>query len=377
MPPKPSVTLRGPHLTWDTETFLTLATSAVLQSDDPVKALSEDPRVVAIRLAKTENTPEQHEFVVNELSDQDQGIRYALERTVTFPAHVNDRTIQQFLKHPSSQQVLDAILTSLQNMSPSSVLAGGAAVAVSAAVAAPGPATVTVAVSAVSALLSSSLSSKPPPSSSLRLVDEGTSSSYLPRFSTPEYSLGEQTSMTIVDVFQAMSDSHCARGISESLNKRKLPPDTPADDRFLGEDKFNHNAYTMATNLGTFEPQCLTRVHMAILANVIHTAHPLYSLFRRQCYWFACTFFYAAQIIDRRLQKLDGSIRITDGVLDDMFVPFHLLHVDLAGCWQGIRIFGVQLVLLECIIMNFDKQLAELTAEVNSYSFTYHRLLNS
>ena len=66
MASKPSETLCAPYLTWDTETFLTLATSAVLQSKDPVKALSEDPPVVAIHYRKKQDTPE-HEFVVNDL----------------------------------------------------------------------------------------------------------------------------------------------------------------------------------------------------------------------------------------------------------------------------------------------------------------------
>ena len=94
MSSKPSDTLRGRHLTCDTETFLSLASSAILESKDPVKALSDDPPLVAIYLDKM-LTWEQHEFLVNELSNQDRKIRYALECTVDFPsADVDNRIIQ-------------------------------------------------------------------------------------------------------------------------------------------------------------------------------------------------------------------------------------------------------------------------------------------
>ena len=56
---------------------------------------------------------------------------------------------------------------------------------------------------------------------------------------------------------------------------------------------------------------------------------------------------------------------------------FHLFQAKLAGCWKGVQIHGVKLVLLNHIIMRFDKELAKLTAEVFLYSFNYYRLLNS
>jgi hypothetical protein len=56
-------TLHAPHLTWDTETFLTLASSVVLQSKDPVKALLKDAAVVAIHYPNKE----EHNFILNKL----------------------------------------------------------------------------------------------------------------------------------------------------------------------------------------------------------------------------------------------------------------------------------------------------------------------
>ena len=357
----------------------------MLQSKDPAKALLEDPPVVAIHYQKKEHTPEQHEFLINELPTN----RYVLEHTVSLPptAEPNDAIVNQFMNHPTSQKVLNAILETI-NIVPSSVLVGGAAVAVGAAVAAPGPVSISAAVSAVVPVSWKSASSflKPAKSPNLLLVDEGhnISSSYLlcvSHFSptvAPTYSLTERTSMMIAKVLEAMSNSQTGRLLSESSNQQKIPPDPHANDQFFGEDKFDNDVYKTAVKLLTFHPKCLTWVHMVILAHVINEEHPLYGLFRRQwSYWFACTFFYCAQIIDHRLQKLEGEVEPDNRDSDDMFMLFHLFQAKLAGCWKGVQIHGVKLVLLNHIIMQFDNELAKLTAEVFLYSFNYYHLLNS
>jgi hypothetical protein len=196
-----------------------------------------------------------------------------------------------------------------------SLVVGSAAIAVGEVVAALGLVTIPAAASAVVplSLKSASSSLKPPLSPSLPLMDEGPniSSFYLPRFSSatvvPKYSFKDQMSKMIAEVFQAVSDSRSGHLVTESLDMQKLPQDTHADDRFLREHKFNNNVYNNAVNLLTFYPKHLTFVHMAIFADVIHK-HLLYALFQRQCYWFTCTFFYTAQIIDCQLQDLDRGV---------------------------------------------------------------------
>ena len=117
MTSNPSQTLDTAHLTWDTQTFFSLATSAVLLSKDPEKALSDNPPVVAMIQKKMLTTPE-HKFVVNDLSTG----RYTLERTVPPNAlQPDERTVNQFLNHPTIKKLLDAVLETVDNI-PSSVL---------------------------------------------------------------------------------------------------------------------------------------------------------------------------------------------------------------------------------------------------------------
>ena len=376
----PSETLLNTYLAWDTQTFSTLATSVVLQSKDPAKALKEDPPVLARVLDKKKDGPE-HEFIVNELSHN---IKYALERTVSpNPPPPDHRTVDRFLNHPTSQKFLDAILETVDKI-PSPVLVGGAAVAVGAALAAPGPVSIPVAGStAIPLSLKSGSSSLKSSSSHLPVVNEGPriSSSHLPLFSpvsvAPEYSLTERTTMSIGEVLQAMSDSRAGRIVAESLNKDKLPADAQANDRFLGMKRFDNDEYNSAIRLMVFRPKRLTRVHIALLAKVIHEQHPLYSLLRRQCYWFASTFIFTAKVIDQQLEgrKREEAER-DDGHEEDMYMPFQLF-AHLAGCWKGIRIHGVQLVLVNRIIEQFDAEYGKFLDEVLLYSFNYYRLLNS
>jgi hypothetical protein len=181
--------------------------------------------------------------------------------------------------------------------------------------------------------------------------------------------------MMIVELLQAMSETRSGRLVSESLNIYLPHPNTSADDRFLGEGKFDNDAYNTAVDLLIFHPKHLTRLHIAILTRVINEDHPLYSLFRSQCYWFASTFIFCAQVIDRWLQGLEGEVDFDNRETDDMFMPYHLF-AKLDGCWKGIRIHGIKLVLMTRIIKRFFEEYDKVLAEVFLYSFNYHRLLN-
>lgn len=184
--------------------------------------------------------------------------------------------------------------------------------------------------------------------------------------------------MKVSEIFQAISDSPSARLVCESLKIQKLPANAQADDRFLGEETFIAHDFDNAEEVMKYEPKRLTRLHIALLAYVIHNMFPLYCLFRRQCYWLTCTFINAAKIIDCQLQKRE-QIRIQDdGELDEMFMPLTLLQDNVAGCWRGIRIHGIKMVLLAQIVHEFNQQLAEFTAEVFLDLFNhYYCLLNS
>jgi hypothetical protein len=363
---------------WDTEAFLGLHWSGVIASSDPEAALNRFPlKTLAIR--KTEDTPAQHEFLITEVRDKDNGDQikeFALERTVSMRLEPDNATINKFLNHPDSKELLTAI-KKIFTVIPSPALVAGAAIAAAPMLGHASSPTVTSVVIPLSVAAIASIGSKPLPS--LSLVQEGANSSYLPRYSSmaivPQYSFIGHTSMSIAQVLQAMSDSPTGRYMSRSLNLQKPPADARAYDRFLGGDKVDKPEYKNGTALESFEPKHLNLFHLALLADVVHDDYPLYALFLRQCYWFANTIYYAAQMIDRDLsppsdltQAQDPPQAVNDAT-DLFYLPFHLYEPTKAGCWKGIRISGCKAVVLSHIVRKFHARLNEYTAMVFFLSF--------
>jgi hypothetical protein len=132
-------------------------------------------------------------------------------------------------------------------------------------------------------------------------------------------------------------------------------------------------------SLGEFQPKALKLFHMVLLAHVVHVEYPLYALFSRQCYWFACIVFYAAQIIDKQLTQdalevFNNNHDTTD--TDLFFLPYHLFVPEGAGRWNGIKISGCKQVILNTIVRKFHKQLCVYMAKVD-FLLNSESLLNS
>jgi len=114
---------------------------------------------------------------------------------------------------------------------------------------------------------------------------------------------------------------------------------------------------------------------MALLAKVVHSQYSIYSLFKRNCYWFALLIYLAAKNIDQILGsgeihedpgESDDSEMIDDSEMtDDFFVPFYLYASNLAGRWMGFKVCDVKDVVLGRIVRLFLKQLEEHEAELD------------
>jgi hypothetical protein len=369
----------APHRAWDTEVFLSVHGDAA--SEDP-KVITESKRITNMTLSKL-LTGVEHELIINEVEDKGQTKKIVLERTVCPPEDgpadgPDDATVDQFMEHPDSKKLLEAIKQSIENIPPP-VLVAGAAIAAPMLQAQGIPqavvASVAIPLAVASALLPSSSQDRPPLTKELRdtLMEEGldTRHGIYSAAVVPQYSPPEQATMAVAQALQTLIDSPPGRYVSDSLNKPLPPKNTRANDRFVGSELLNTTDYSMSNrnDSTSFRPVALTLFHVALLAHVIHLEYPLYSLFKGQCYWYASLVFYAAQIIDRNLadnrRRAEGDF---PDFQDYFFMPYRLCHSVATGCWNGIRVTGPRQVVLARVVKKFHQQLDKLIDEVFFYN---------
>jgi hypothetical protein len=399
--PNPFALLLAPDASWGVLPFLSIYKSQILATKHPARSLRKAPRVKNMRFGKTK-TGVQHEFLINEVKDEvGTEVKLVLERILHIDEGRNpdtvdggndillhddppldDEIVQQFMAHPDSKQllgsVIDSVRETLQNVPPAVVVAGAAIVAA--------PLLTTQAImsivvpAAIPALLHPTFPATKDPDA-LYLLEEGYPPSYSPcnvSALTPEYSLTDQVTMHFAQALQYLIDTPPARYVSESLNVSK-PKNARSDDRVMGSNILDLPAYANGTMLNTFQPKMLTLFHLVLLAYIVHTEYPLYSLFRGQCYWYASTIWHAAQIIDRNLlyDQHRSEYSISAGPFDHFFLPFDLRHANVSGNWRGIKITGSRRVVLDTVVRKFHTALDEFTAEVCHFLQNYDCLLNS
>ena len=269
----------------------------------------------------------------------------------------NNTTVDQFLNHPHSKKLLDAVLNSFGGISPS-VVAAATAVAL--------PILGSAAVIPAIIHLPLSLTQTSESQTLLPLTTESKTSpsSYTSAANmAPEYSLVDQASMAMAALLHAVSNSGTGKYMSRSLDNSKPFSDARAVDQFLGGDRLYTDGYISGVQIGHFKPRHLKLFHLALLAHVVHIEYPLYALFLNQCYWFTSTVYYAAQVIDYDLSHnaLSGLPKYLSTFADDekdddeIFLPFHLFIAEGAGRWKGIRISGCKRVVLSSIVHKFHE----------------------
>jgi hypothetical protein len=368
----------------DTEQAASSLWSGVKQSNSPLTEIHNYP-LKKIGFWKTEKTPSEHEFVLFHVKDlsveQSNEFTQVLDRTVSSDLAPAADTVDQFYNHPESGELLDSIKAVIRTATPA--LAAGAAVLAAARPSTPAILlTIPLSYSASSLAMSGKLPQ-------IYLLNDGPSSEspILPRFhsqfTVPQYSLIDNVSITSAQVLEEMSQTRAGRFVSKAVNFQIPPRDTRARDRFVGGEQVAE--YQNGRELEAYFPKHLKYFHIIILANVVHEEYPLYALFLRQCYWFAITIFFAAQIIDNDLAG--GSTppdltRIPDEADSDLLclpaqnLPVQLKAVSDAGCWKGVRIHGCRKVVLDRVVKKFHERLEEYTAMVFYILSGYDCLLN-
>jgi hypothetical protein len=101
---------------WDTELFLSIISSQATYLPDPDEILKGFP-VTSMQFRKTTSEHDPHEFLTFQVF-QDKRYEYILKRN-DHSSPPDDATVDQFLNHPDSRNLLDTILEAFRLIHPS------------------------------------------------------------------------------------------------------------------------------------------------------------------------------------------------------------------------------------------------------------------
>ena len=270
---------------------------------------------------------------------------------------LDEKTIQEFMDHPICNKVLDALSGAFQGV-PSTALAAGAAALAGAHAGFSIPVLASASASAVT------LAS---------ILHTPNTTSYLPctvldTKSSPN-SIADNITLAIARTLQCMSDTDLLR-VSDSSKTFNPQKGAHVDDRWLAGSRAETPHYGTAREVRTFQPKNLTLFHITLLAHVVHTEYPIYSLFKNQCCWFSNIIYDAAKIIDSYIPCGFGTHLIADDLdpnstlADKFFMPFYLYMPEEAGRWLGVKICEVEKIILRHIVEKFKEQLKDHMKEV-------------
>src|SRR6266511_3263678 len=302
-------------------------------------------------------------------------VAFIVERTVELdaarlqntPAHA-DNIIKVFLSHPDTKKILAAVEDAFVSI-PAMVLVAAAA----AGATLPTVASLVVPLSLASTTLPSSAQA----SCSVPSTDPITD---------PSRSIADVTSLTVTQFFHFLSELSVSHSASESLKKVKPCQNAPADDRWVSGSKADTPEYEDDKEARwVFCPLNLTVFHLALLAHIIHQQYPIYSLFKRNCFWFTALIFATAKILDKMLHQgpheYPGDLEdlevpeVPRGMIDMIFLLLFLYAPGTTGRWMGFKVCEVKSILASHIVDLFLIELQEHEFKVN-FSFIFQQFTN-
>jgi hypothetical protein len=325
-------------------------------------------RVIKVKSVdiKKKTTPPHNEFILvtaRDLMDQ-RDRHFILERTVDVDlegSEPQDSVVQEFVLHPDARDVFNAVFRTL---TPLAVVGA-----------------VAVAVPELSGTAMTGLVATAATLAALPLVSKVSSDSpYLNEI--PELreanSVKDFASLTVMDAFNFLSEITISRQVSKSLHKPAH--NLPARDRWLGDLWIGTLDYGTARGARSFEVRNLSLFHLALLADVVHSQYPLYSLFKKNCYWFSGIFYMAARVIDDMIAPGPESdiplpFEESKDTTDYFYMPHYMYLPQLAGRWMGFKVSEVQEVVVRRIVAVFIKRLLKEEREVCFYVLSELRRL--
>lgn len=361
-------------------------TQSIIHSRDPVPRAVERIKVVSGTVSKDPNPP-QHEFIIFDVKDSKRVFpnrKIVTERTVgdmpapapkppneeesndEEPTDVLDASlIRTFFEHPKSKELLDVIQRNIQDSpSTSAVVAGTTLVAAFTLFSTASPSTASPSAASPSAASPSTVGS----ASTLALASTLGSAAYLSAnrkssspllpLSNPE--LAPQDELSYYDIASLKLIQSVAPYTSSDV-------DTPAEDRFLGENFLNTKGLGMGHNAWSHKPDNLNLLALIVLVFVVHQQRPLYSILGDQCYWFANIVLTALRLLFPSSNPDDNSqaFKKKTGVV---FMPFsYLPGGKVAGRFRGVKVSAVEEFVLATICDLFRKRYDEEMAKASSH----------
>jgi hypothetical protein len=324
----PALQLIDHDLSYDTNEFLSRLISLAISSPD-YNAVLKRFLVLSMTLTKV-LTSSHHELLALEIMDMHNNgsppYLMFLERT---KSDKQPDPTNSFLKHPDSTTVLESIVDTLKEI----------------------PTTLLSSVPAMSDSEDESSLHSPPDSPHISPSDP-----LLGSLSTSSPSPSDQSNRSIlrnlVDSGTLISIK-AVQASAESTGKFKI---ACARDQFTGGKDAGISADALGQVIWQIRPQCLTLFELAILADVVHTYAPLYSLFKRQCYWFVSII---CAVILRTRTCTSVSPPGLRPSSDNICIPPNSYLPDLAGRWKGILVSRVEETVLKIMIDKFEACCAE------------------
>lgn len=336
----PVLQLVDHSLTYDTNTYLDKLISLAIVSSD-YEAILNRFVVISVTLTKTRSSP-QHEFLVLMLMDTKYNgsapYLMFLERTKLEKRH---NPIRSFLNHPDNATVIASIIDTLKEL-PSSLL-----------------------------------SSVPSTSDSEDESSPGADSSDSPRNISPSDPLlsTSSPSPSNPNLLRNLIDSGTlvsAKAIHMSTESTGKLDFAYAQDQFTGGNNVRDSGSVLGQIVWQIQPKALSLFQVVVLADVVHNYAPLYSLFKRQCYWFA--FIICAVILKTCTCSSIGSPGLH--AEDDICIPPNSYLPNLAGRWMGILVRGVEEAVLKIMIEKYEARCDEKLDEVRCVFYSEQQLIN-
>ena len=127
-------------------------------------------------------------------------------------------------------------------------------------------------------------------------------------------------------------------GSAKFLAKTKL---IHAQDQFL-VGLFARHSNEWGHIICQLQPHTLSLFHLIIFINTVHDYDPMYSLLKRQCYWFENTIYHVVAhsyncIIVQARENLETK---------QICIPPNKYLLDLAEWWRGVKVSRVSKTIL-------------------------------
>jgi hypothetical protein len=128
--------------------------------------------------------------------------------------------------------------------------------------------------------------------------------------------------------------------------------------------------YGRARVIRQLTPDKLSFFQLITLADTVHDHDPLYTLFKRQCYWYANTIYCVIEqsytvrervLVEDPGSDLDSDLRIPP------HIPPHLYLPPSAGRWKGLLVMVVSEDVVRQVKRKFECQFAELVGQIQEH----------